>query len=150
MNMDCITHLIVTVHLILLKEDRILLSLRQNTGYADGLYSLVTGTLNGKESAIEATIREAKEEIGIDLASEQLRFTSTMHCLGADGREFIELFFLASSWQGELFNQEPEKCKKIAFFPKDAFPKEIIPYVQKGIANSLNQIYYDEFGWEYR
>ncbi|WP_256360133.1 hypothetical protein [Candidatus Rhabdochlamydia sp. T3358] len=30
------------------------------------------------------------------------------------------------------------------------FLKEIIPYMQKGIANSLNQIYYDEFGWEYR
>lgn len=63
MNMDCITHLIVTVHLILLKEDRILLSLRQNTGYADGLYSLVTGTLNGKESALKQPFVKQKRKL---------------------------------------------------------------------------------------
>ena len=55
----------VNVHLVLLKEGRILLSLRQNTGYEDGRYGLVSGHLEEGESITQGMKREVKEEIGI-------------------------------------------------------------------------------------
>ena len=51
----------VAVHLLLVKEGKILLLRRSNTGYEDGMYSIVAGHIDGDEDVKSAMIREAKE-----------------------------------------------------------------------------------------
>ena len=58
-----------TVYLILIQKKNILLLRRFNTGWEDGNYSLISGHLDGKESVIQAMIREAEEEAGTWQAS---------------------------------------------------------------------------------
>ncbi len=138
---------LVTTHLILINENQILLSLRENTGYGDGLYSVISGTLDGQESVVQATIREAKEEAGITLCPENVKFACSMHCLSEEGKEFIEFFFTATQWEGHILNAEPHKCRELRFFPKDQLPQNMIAYVARGIECAFNQIPYEEFGW---
>ncbi|MGL4539936.1 MAG: NUDIX domain-containing protein [Candidatus Rhabdochlamydia sp.] len=69
----------LNVYLIVKKKNAILLSLRQNTGYYDGSYGLVSGHVEEEESAINALIREAKEEAGIQLFSSQIKPIHIMH-----------------------------------------------------------------------
>ena len=52
----------VAVHLFLIKDGRILLLRRFNTGYEDGNFTVVAGHVDGNESYIDAMLREAKEE----------------------------------------------------------------------------------------
>jgi len=53
------------VYLVLMKENKILLSQRYNTGYFDNHYSFPAGHLDGEETLKQAMVREAKEETGI-------------------------------------------------------------------------------------
>ncbi|MDZ8089199.1 MAG: NUDIX domain-containing protein [Nostoc sp. DedQUE12b] len=59
--------LIPASYLILIKDEKILLIRRFNTGYEDGKYSVVAGLGDGNETFVQAVVREAKEEVGIDL-----------------------------------------------------------------------------------
>ncbi|WP_264374739.1 NUDIX domain-containing protein [Wolbachia endosymbiont (group B) of Carcina quercana] len=63
---------IVAVYLIVEQGNKTLLLLRKNTGYADGLFGLVSGHVEENESINEACVREGHEEAGIVLNSENL------------------------------------------------------------------------------
>lgn len=67
------------VHLILKKENDILCIRRCKTGFADGQYALVAGCQEANETITSAIIREAKEEVGIDLLPEWIKMSCVMH-----------------------------------------------------------------------
>jgi len=90
----------VAVYVILVKEDKILLSRRFNTGWQDGNYGLPSGHLESNEMVVEAVLRETAEEIGIKLKQEDVKFVHTMHRTS----NYIDLFFVAQSWIYAVWN----------------------------------------------
>lgn len=135
------------VYLVLTQNDTVLLMLRQNTGFGDGFYSLVSGHLEANESITNATIREAQEEIGIIINPEDLEFASVMHRnapKGGIGR--VNYFMKPKKWYNTIKNMEPEKCKELKFFNIKELPTNIIPHVKVGIDLSLKGIKFIEFG----
>jgi 8-oxo-dGTP diphosphatase len=137
--------LVSAVHLFLIRENHVLLLRRYNTGYEDGSYSVVAGHLDGGEPVKEAMIREALEEVGITIAPENLDVVGIMHRKSDDER--IDWFLAASSWAGEVTNAEPGKCDRLDWFPLDALPDNVIPYVGRAIDNYRRGAWFDSFGW---
>lgn len=135
----------VTVHLLFIREDQILLLRRFNTGYRDGEYSVPAGHLDGNETVIAAGIREAKEEVGVDIEATGLHFSSVMHRIEDDER--VDFFVRVHEWQGEPFNAEPDKCDDLRWADVGDLPENIIPYVRKAIQNHRQGNVFDEFGW---
>jgi 8-oxo-dGTP diphosphatase len=135
-----------TVHLFLIRDGRVLLLRRFNTGYRDGSYSVPAGHLEGGEPVVAATVRETREEIGILVAPRDLRVVGVMH--RREGDERIDFFLAATRWQGEIVNAEPEKCDEVAWFPLDRLPGNVVPYVAKALANYRAGIWFDSFGWD--
>ncbi len=134
------------VHLFITQDDKILLLRRYNTGYEDGNYSVVAGHLNGGEQIIAAAIREAKEEVGIDIQEEDVEIVQMMHRISESER--IDFFVTVDSWQGEITNKEPNKCDDLSWFPLDQLPENTIPYVRQAIRNYQANIPFSSFGWE--
>lgn len=135
----------VTVHLLFFREDQVLLLRRFNTGYADGLYSVPAGHLDGGETVIAAARREAQEETGLHIQPEDILFSSVMHRM--DGEERVDFFVQIRDWQGEPANTEPDKCDDLRWVPREGLPDNTIPYVKKAIQNHRNGLKFDEFGW---
>lgn len=138
--------LIPTSHLILIKNGMILLSRRFNTGYEDRNYSVVAGHLDGNETFIQAMIREAKEEAGIDIKAKDLEVVHAMHRMNSDG-ERIDFFLRANDWQGEPKIMEPNKCDDLKWFSVDDLPANTIPYIRQAIDNIKRKNFYSELGW---
>ena len=135
----------VTVHLLFFREDQILLLRRFNTGYRDGEYSVPAGHLDGNETVIAAAGREAEEEVGVQIASSEIAFSSVMHRNEDDER--VDFFVHVRDWGGEPVNSEPDKCDELRWTDVHELPLNTIPYVRQGIHNHLNQVKFDEFGW---
>jgi 8-oxo-dGTP diphosphatase len=133
------------VHLFLIRDDEIILLRRYNTGYEDGNYS-VAGHLDGGEKIVAAAIREAKEEVGIDIREKDVEIVQMMHRISNDER--IDFFVVVSAWQGEIANNEPDKCDDLSWFPLDRLPENTIPYVRQAIQNYREGIPFTSFGWE--
>lgn len=135
----------VTVHLFFIREDKVLLSRRFNTGYADGQYSVPAGHLDGGETVRDAAAREAREETGVRIEAGDIHFSSVMHRI--EGDERVDFFVQVLKWNGEPFNAEPDKCDDLCWVDLNALPEDTIPYVRRAIANHLNGVPFDEFGW---
>ncbi len=137
--------LIASVYLLFIKDGQILLLRRKNTGYEDGNYGLVAGHLDEHESITQGAIREAKEESGVDIDQKDLEVKTTMHRKQSDER--VDFFFEVKKWSGEIANTEPDKCDDLRWFPLDALPPNIIPYIKQAIECYRKGIIYSEFGW---
>ena len=133
---------IVTTHLILNSFNKTLLTLRKNTGYADGLYSVITGGVDAGETIIEATIREAWEEVGVIVCEADLKFCCVLHRRGEVG--YDNFFFVANSWRGDARNCEPDKCQEVGFHYKAIFPPNVLPYVKQAFKCLERGIYFEE------
>lgn len=92
------------------------------------------GHMDGHELATEAMIREGYEELGITIRPEQLWEPLTLFRIvhGVDNERF-ELFFPLTDRDGEIVNNEPDKCDELAWFPIDALPDMTIPYIREVI-----------------
>jgi 8-oxo-dGTP diphosphatase len=135
----------VTVHLFFFRGDQILVLRRFNTGYADGQYSVPAGHLDGGETIVAAAIREAHEETGVQIKSEDVLFSSVMH--RHEGDERVDFFVHVRAWQGEPVNAEPDKCDELKWVHVRNLPENTIPYVRRAIQNHLQNVRFDEFGW---
>ena len=135
----------VTVHLLFFREGQVLLLRRFNTGYADGQYSVPAGHLDGDETVVAAARREAWEEIGLQIQSEDILFSSVMHRM--DGDERVDFFVEVRMWEGEPANTEPDKCDDLRWADLDRLPENVVPYVKKAIQNHHGGLMFDEFGW---
>lgn len=136
----------IDVHLLILKENHVLLLKRQNTGFMDGYYCLPVGKHDGEESLTHAIIREAKEEVGITLLLKDTALCTVIHHC-APNWEGVNFFFICKDYEGELTNAEPDKCEKIDFFSIDHLPENTLSIVKEAIKNYKDNISYSEFGW---
>lgn len=70
-----------------------------------------------------AAVREAKEEAGIDISIDNLKFLGVQYLQSNDER--LNFYFSCEVRDGEITNMEPEKCDDIKWFDLDALPENI-------------------------
>ena len=136
----------VAVFLILTREEngktKILLQERYNTGYMDGKYDAAcSGHLEKGESVSMALVREAKEEIGIDINEKDLRFVELIHSYKED---YINVFFTTKKYSGTPKIMEPEKCDDLRWFDIENLPENIFPRIKNVLININKGILYDD------
>lgn len=109
-------------------KKEILLHRRQNTGYMDGFWDTAgSGHVDAGESAQQAAARECREELGIEVATDQLEFVHVSHNVEAtDGKTYYHLYFWVHQYQNTPAIMEPEKMADLRWFPFDELPDKMI------------------------
>ncbi len=136
------------VLLFLIKDKKICLGKRQNTGFMDGYWALPGGHVEAEESASQGMIREAKEELGIDITKHDLEYAlASYRNAGKEKGEAVDFFFTCEHWQGEVVNAEPDKCEGWHFFDLNNLPSPLSPSQKAAIDAWRMGKKYIEFGF---
>lgn len=138
----------VAVHLLLIKDGRVLLMRRKGTGWEDGKYGLAGGHLEGKESVTDAMIRETKEKTGIDIARESLTVVHTMHRMSTNELEYMDVYLTAGVWAGEPIIAETDKCDDIKWFLLAGLPENMLSYDRAALEYFAKGVAFSEVGWD--
>ncbi len=138
---------IPAVYLVLIRNGKVLMLQRKNTGYMDGWYSFVAGHVEKGESFTDGIIREAMEEAGITLQKGKISPSHVMH-RNSDDSVRVDVFFSPSEWEGSPRNREPGKCSDLSWFPLEDLPEKTIPYIRIALEKILSGCPYSEYGWE--
>jgi ADP-ribose pyrophosphatase YjhB (NUDIX family) len=138
-------HVHVDLHLVLLREGKVLLGKRLNTRFGADQYHVPAGHLEADETVVDGIVREAREETGIALSSDDVDFAYVMHFRGESDR--LGLFFTAKRWSGEIRNLEPLKCAGWEWFDTAQLPENLVPYARHALLDILSGRRLGLFGW---
>lgn len=122
-------------------KKEVLLALRKNTGYRDGEYELPGGHVDKGEDLMHAMVREAKEELLIDIKEEDLRIAHILHHYTGDRVNFI---LTTDKYDGIPSIGEPDKCEKLEWFDVNNLPENIMKKIKKSIEEINEGIFYSK------
>lgn len=138
--------MIASSYAFFIKDGKILLSRRFQTGYEDGKLSVPAGHVEDGETITQALIRETKEETVVTLLPSQFFLSHVMHRKSNDIR--MDFFFRINAWNGTPVNCEPDRCSEFVWARVSDLPHDTIPYIRHAINCVSENVWYSEFGWK--
>lgn len=104
-------------------EGRVLLTLRKLPPEA-GCWSIVGGKVDFLETLEQCAIREAREEVGVEISLRSL-LCVTDHCLPGENQHWVSPAYLGQILSGEAANCEPSKTREVRWFALDHLPTNL-------------------------
>lgn len=121
----------------------VLLQLRQGTGYMDGYYDLAaSGHLESGESLQDCAIRETREETGIELSPEAVKFVFLNHEFEENYIRTIFAAELPADAQPKVC--EPNKNGGFIWAKPHELPENVRPFIPKMFAAIKLGLSYDD------
>lgn len=127
------------------RDEKILMLYRSNTGFANECYGLPGGTIEPQESAQQAIIREMNEELGVTVSPQDAQLVHVMSFVGNTQGDHLVLVFAITRWHGEITNVESHKHSHFSWFSRANLSDNTIPR-HKHIINYIlkHQLYSQE------
>lgn len=124
------------IHLILTDENKILVQKRAKNGSKlwPGYYALPAGHVDEGENQYEALVREAREELGIELDPKDIIKEYTVlrrNFFDIDGKRlepYIDYYFEMEKYNGTPSIMEKDKCEELKWVDINNLPEPFINY----------------------
>jgi ADP-ribose pyrophosphatase YjhB (NUDIX family) len=141
----------IACHVIVKQSSKLAFLLRNNTAWMNGFYTVPSGKVERGEAFLDATVREVKEEIGVEVRKEDLQLVHTMHRNGYDDNtEWLDLYFEATKYGGTAINAEPESHSELIWLEPKNLPDNVVPCVRFALEQIEAGKAYSEYGWDKR
>ena len=133
------------VFIFLIKDNKVFLLRRFNTGWADGQLTAPSGHIEDGETPTVAAVRELREESGTEVDPKDLKFMQVIY--RKSDRTYSDFLFITEKWSGEPHNAEPDKADLAGWYDLDNLTENTLPFIKKAFENYRVGEVYTEFGW---
>lgn len=122
------------VHMIITNNDKILLQKRKGSKLWPGYYALPAGHIDDGENQFNALVREAQEELGIEIDLNKIVNSYVVlrrNFFEIDGKQlepYIDYYFEIDDYKGIPKIMEEEKCDELIWSSIDDLPEPFINY----------------------
>ena len=120
-------------------QGRVLLTLRKRPPEA-GCWSIVGGKVDFLETLEQCAIREAREEVGVEISLRSL-LCVTDHCLPGENQHWVSPAYLGPSLSGEATNCEPAKTREVRWFSLNELPSNLTMTARNAIHAFTHQVF---------
>ena len=96
--------------------------------YLGNMYDLPGGHLEPNEDLFDSMIREAKEELGIEIEREDMQIIHIYHHYEKDLLKFV---FKVKKFKNKIQNLEPEKCKELKWIEIENLPDNTLSGIRR-------------------
>lgn len=121
-------------------EGKILLQRREGTKLWLGYLALPAGHIDVGENAYDALIREAKEELDIDISIDNIIDTFVVNRRNKSLLPYYDIYFEIGKYNGTIKINELNKCSELVWTDLDKLPNDMIDFEKVAIYNNLNGI----------
>jgi ADP-ribose pyrophosphatase YjhB (NUDIX family) len=114
-----------SVNVFIIKDDKVLLGRRSNTGWMDGYLCPPGGHVEKGETPTIAIQREIEEELGVVVDPKDIEFV----CVAARNNsptEYVAYEFVIRDKDYVFTNAELEKCSELIWISMNDLPEDII------------------------
>lgn len=130
-----------SIYIIIKNEDnKILLQRRQGTKFCSGYLALPAGHLDVGENVYDALVREAKEELDIDISINDIVDTFVVNRRNKTLSPYFDVYFEIVKYKGNIKINEPNKCSELIWASLDKLPSDMIDFEKEAINNNLKGI----------
>lgn len=130
-----------SVYLIIRNENNeILLQRRQGTKLWPGFLALPAGHIDTAENAYDALIREAKEELGIEINISDIVDVFVCNRRNKSLPSYYDVYFEIDNYKGDIKINEPEKCAELVWQDINNLPEDMIDFEIEAIKNNQSGI----------
>lgn len=122
------------VHIILINDNKILLQKRKGSKLWPGYYALPAGHIDEGETQYDALVREAKEELGIEINPNDIINNYVVlrrNFFEIDGKilePYIDYYFEIKKYNGVPKIIEEDKCDELLWADINNLPEPFINY----------------------
>lgn len=122
------------------KNNEILLQRRANTKLWCGFLALPAGHVDKGENVYDALIREAKEELNIDVCINDICDTFVVNRRNVELSPYFDVYFEINNYNGEISINEPLKCLELVWCDINDLPYDMITFEKEAINNNMEGI----------
>ena len=130
-----------SIYLIIKDEnDKVLLQRRQGTKLWPGFLALPAGHIDVGENAYEAAVREAREELGIEVCEDDLVNPFVVNRRNKSLPPYYDVYFEVAKYTGKVCIKEPEKCSEIVWCHPHQLPEDMIDFEKEAMEKNRQGI----------
>ena len=130
-----------SVYLIIRNDEgKILLQRRQGTKLWPGYLALPAGHIDAGEEPYEASIREAREELGIKITMENLQNPFVVCRRNKSLPPYYDVYFDVTGYEGQIDIKEKDKCSELVWADPTKLPEDMIDFEIEALQNSQRGI----------
>ena len=130
-----------SVYLIIKNNNgKVLLQRRKGTTLWPGFLALPAGHIDKGENAYEAAVREAREELGIEITAQDIVDTFVVSRKNKSLPPYYDVYFEIAKYNGIIKINEPEKCSELVWCDMNKPPEDMIDFEKEAINNNTNGI----------